>query len=826
MKIQDSSILRLDPSHQVSWAETIQTIVRNQFAKGLSNATLEEVFRATSTALRPRIVDALMESTARFDSANAKSIYYLSMEFLLGRALRNNLQNLGLYSAIEGDLSDLGFKLSDVLEAEPDAALGNGGLGRLAACFLESLASLHMPGYGYGINYEFGLFRQEIESGHQKERPDYWASEQSPWLIEHQDQTFAIPIYGRLEHSQDRNGNYNPMWLDWKVLLGVPHDFPIVGGDGRTVTTLRLFSARASDEFDMQIFNGGDYLRAVEDKIQSETVSKVLYPSDSIDSGRYLRFTQEYFLVACAIRDIFHRFLSHHAHPREFAHKVAIQMNDTHPALAVTELMRTLVDEFDMPWDEAWEITQASCGYTNHTLMPEALERWPVDMFERVLPRHLQILFEINRRFLDQVSARWPGEQHRLERMSLIEEGEQRMVRMANLAIIGSHSVNGVAQLHSNLVRSQLVPDFNEFYPGRFNNKTNGVTPRRWLIQTNPGLVTWIDDRIGESWRKDLDQLRGLEPFSIDPVSQRSFREIKLANKQKLAQTILDRTGVRVDPLALFDVQVKRIHEYKRQLLHALAIVDEYFCSVEDGIVPAVPRVHVFAGKAAPGYFRAKLIIKLINDIAAKINNDSRVGDALKVAFLPDYKVSLAEIIIPGADLSEQISTAGMEASGTSNMKFALNGALTVGTLDGANVEMLEEVGSENIFIFGLRTDEVQALRSSGYNPWELYNQDHRIRRAIDALSDGSFSQEGPGLFDPIRRSLLDEGDHYLHLADFRAYLAALEKVSNTFLDASAWNSKAILNVARMSKFSSDRTIREYARDIWNVQPVRPTGDI
>jgi starch phosphorylase len=826
MTIQDSTILRFGSSHQVSWAESIQKIIRNQFAKGLSNATLEEVFRATATALRPRIVDALLESIGRFDSANAKSIYYLSMEFLLGRALRNNLQNLGLYSAIEGALSEMGFRLSDVLEAEPDAALGNGGLGRLAACFLESLASLHMPGYGYGINYEFGLFRQEIENGHQKERPDYWASEQSPWLIEHQDQTFAIPIYGRLEHSQDRNGNYNPMWLDWKVLLGVPHDFPIVGGDGRTVTTLRLFSARASDDFDMQIFNEGGYLRAVEDKIQSETVSKVLYPSDSVDSGRYLRFTQEYFLVACAIRDIFRRFVSHHPHPREFAHKIAIQMNDTHPALAVTELMRTLVDEFDMPWDEAWEITQASCGYTNHTLMPEALERWPVDMFERVLPRHLQILFEINRRFLAQVSARWPAEPHRLERMSLIEEGGQRMVRMANLAIIGSHSVNGVAQLHSNLVRSQLVPDFNEFYPGRFNNKTNGVTPRRWLIQTNPGLVAWIDDRIGESWRKDLDQLRALEPFSIDAASQRSFREIKHANKQRLARTIFDRTDIRVDPLALFDVQVKRIHEYKRQLLHALAIVDEYFCIVEDGIVPAVPRVHVFAGKAAPGYFRAKLIIKLINDIAAAINKDSRVGDALKVVFLPDYKVSLAEIIIPGADLSEQISTAGMEASGTSNMKFALNGALTVGTLDGANVEMLEEVGSDNIFIFGLHTDEVQALRSSGYNPWELYNQDHRIRRAIDALTDGTFSQEGPGVFDPIRRSLLDEGDHYLHLADFRAYLTALEKLSKTFLDVASWNSKAILNVARMSKFSSDRTIKEYARDIWNVQPVRPSGEI
>jgi glycogen phosphorylase len=826
MTIDKLTVAHSAVAHQHDWTAPIKEVIRNQFAKDLSNATLEEFFRATASSLRPRIVDALLESTERFRAANAKSVYYLSMEFLLGRSLRNNLQNLGLYSEIEEALTTMGIRLTDLLEIEPDAALGNGGLGRLAACFLESLASLHMPGYGYGINYEFGLFRQEFENGHQKERPDYWASEQSPWLIEHQDQAFAIPIYGRVEHGLDRAGNYNPMWMDWKVLIGVPHDFPIVGGDGRTVNTLRLFSARASDEFDIRIFNEGDYLSAVEQKIQSETVSKILYPSDSVDSGRYLRFTQEYFLVSCAIRDIFRRFLSRHSHPREFADQVAIQMNDTHPALAVTELMRTLVDEHEMAWDDAWEMTQASCGYTNHTLMPEALERWPVEMFERVLPRHLQILYEINRRFLEQVSARWPGEQPRLERMSLIDEGPPQMVRMANLAIIGSHSVNGVAQLHSALVRSQLVPDFNEFYPDRFNNKTNGVTPRRWMIQANPGLVQWIDERIGRAWRQDLDRLRDLEHFCVDPQSQRDFREIKFANKQKLARAIVDRTSLRVDPHALFDVQVKRIHEYKRQLLHALAIIDEYFRIVDDGNIPAVPRVHVFAGKAAPGYFRAKLIIKLINNIAAIVNSDPRVGDALKVVFLPDYKVSLAEIIIPAADLSEQISTAGMEASGTSNMKFALNGALTVGTLDGANVEMLEEVGSENIFIFGLHADEVQTLLSAGYNPWDIYHQDHRIERALDSLTSGLFSRGEHGIFDPIRRALLDEGDHYLHLADFPSYLTAQDRISSVFTDEAEWSSKAILNVARMSKFSSDRTIKEYAHDIWNVKSIPPASKI
>ena len=824
MSRQSSVIFPPSPSNLNGWSASIQQLLRHQFAKGVSNASPDELFRATSAALRPRIVDAMLETEARFRAANAKSVFYLSMEFLLGRSLRNNLQSLNLYGVIEDALAHLGLRLADVLEIEPDAALGNGGLGRLAACFLDSLASLHMPGYGYGINYEFGLFRQEIDDGRQKEKPDYWASEQSPWLIEHLDQAVTVPIYGRIEHGRDRLGNYNPMWMDWKVLIGIPHDFPILGQDARTVNTLRLFSARASDDFDIGIFNEGDYLNAVEQKIQSETVSKVLYPSDAVDSGRYLRFTQEYFLVACAVRDIFRRYQSRYAHPRDFADRVAIQMNDTHPALTVTELMRTLVDEHEMAWEEAWEITQASCAYTNHTLMPEALERWPIDMFARVLPRHLQILHEINHRFLRQVEARWPADSSRQERMSLIEEGPSKMVRMANLAIVGSHAVNGVAQLHSDLVRSQLVPDFNEFFPGRFSNKTNGVTPRRWLMQANPALASWIDKQIGKAWRTDLDRLRDLEPAHKDPAAQAEFLEVKYANKQRLARAIFDRIGVRVDPQAMFDVQVKRIHEYKRQLLHVLGVMDEYFRIVEDGIIPAAPRVHIFAGKAAPGYFRAKLIIKLVNNLASVVNRDPRASDLLKVVFLPDYKVSLAEVIIPAADLSEQISTAGMEASGTSNMKFALNGALTVGTLDGANVEMLDEVGEENIFIFGLRTPEVQRMWSEGYNPWDWYHRDSRIRRILDSLSANVFSADEPGIFEPIRRALLEEGDHYLHLADFGPYVAAQDKVSETFLDPALWSSKAILNVARMSKFSSDRTIREYARDIWNIAPVYPTG--
>jgi starch phosphorylase len=816
-----ASVAESTPPKQ-DWAAAIEQELRRQFVKGAASATPQELFRSAAAALRLPLVNTLLETAARFRAANAKSVYYLSMEFLLGRSLLNNLHNLGLYGAVEDAFAQLGMRLSDVLEVEPDAALGNGGLGRLAACFLDSLASLHFSGYGYGINYEFGLFRQEFEDGYQKEKPDYWASEQSPWLIEHQDQACIVPIYGRIEHGIDRWGNYNPMWLDWQVLIGVPHDFPIVGQDGRTANVLRLFSARASDEFDIKIFNEGDYLRAVEQKMQSETVSKVLYPSDAVDAGKLLRLTQEYFLVACSIRDIFRRFLSQHSDTRRFAQYAAIQMNDTHPALSVAELMRTLVDEHDIAWDEAWEITQAACGYTNHTLMPEALEKWSVEIFERLLPRHLQIIYEINHRFLAKVARRWPGDTSRLRRMSLIEEGPGRQVRMANLAIVGSHAVNGVAALHSELVKSDLVPDFHEFYPGRFGNETNGVTPRRWLMHANPGLAAWISDRIGDGWREDFGRLRDLEAFAADPASQRGFLAVKLENKKRLARVISDRTGIRVDPTSLFDVQVKRIHEYKRQLLHAMAVIDEYLRLVEDGQPLLVPRVHLFAGKAAPGYVMAKLIIKLINNIAAVVNRDRRLGDSLKVVFLPDYKVSLAEVIIPGADLSEQISTAGMEASGTSNMKFALNGALTVGTLDGANVEMAEEAGAENLFLFGLRVEEVRRLRARGHDPWQWFREDHRIRRILDSLATNRFSASEKGIFEPIRTALLDKGDYYLHLADFAPYVKAQEKASRLYAEPGRWSAKAILNVARMSKFSSDRTIQEYAKEIWNIQPVPP----
>src|SRR5579863_6278143 len=521
------------PVLPAEWAHLIKQQIRNQFAKAPGEATPDELFRATAAALRPALVDALLESSARFGTADAKSVYYLSMEFLLGRSLGNNLQNLGIYKTIEAALAELGLTLADTLEAEPDAALGNGGLGRLAACFLDSLASLHMAGYGYGINYEFGLFRQEIEDGRQKERPDYWASSQSPWLIEHLDQAYVIPVYGRVDHAQDRDGNYNPMWLDWQVLIGVPHDFPIVGHDGRTVNTLRLFSARASDEFDIRIFNDGDYMRAVEQKMASETVSKVLYPSDAVDSGKYLRLTQEYFLVACSIRDIFRRFLACHSDLQKFADCVAIQMNDTHPALTVAELMRTLVDEYAIEWDEAWQITQATCGYTNHTLMPEALEKWPLELFEKTLPRHLQIIYEINRQFLLEVSRRFPNDAARESRMSLIEESSPPQVRMAHLAIVGSHAINGVAELHSALVKKTLVPDFYELWPNRFTNVTNGVTHRRWLAACNPSLAGLLTKLVGPGWETDFALVQGLEKFADQSVVQQEFSIIKRANKER-----------------------------------------------------------------------------------------------------------------------------------------------------------------------------------------------------------------------------------------------------------------------------------------------------
>src|SRR5262245_8795983 len=780
-----------------------------------------EAFRAVSLAVRDRLVEARLATEERYRRAGAKRLYYLSLEFLIGRSLVNNLINLNLHDAFRDGLGALGVDAASVEESEVDAALGNGGLGRLAACFLDSLATLDLPGFGYGINYEYGLFKQEIRNNQQVERPDTWRAFPSPWEIERPQDAVLVPLYGQIEHGVDLHGNYNPMWVDWKAVLGVPHDMLIAGYGGKTVNYLRLYSARASHEFDISIFNEGDYFKAVQDKVQSETISKVLYPSEAAAAGRELRLVQEYFLVACAVRDMVRTYQRDHDSFEHFPDKVAIQLNDTHPALTVAELMRFLIDENDMSWEKAWEITTATCAYTNHTLLPEALERWPVNLVERVLPRHMQIIYEINHRFLKQVVAHWPKDTDRLRRMSLIEEGDAKQVRMAHLSIVGGHSVNGVAAVHSRLVQTELVPDFAELWPERFNNKTNGVTPRRWLLEANPGLARLISEAVGEGWAADCDRLRRLEAVANDASFRQQFLVVKRENKQRLAATIKDATGEVVDPDSLFDIQVKRIHEYKRQLLNLLHVVHEYLCLVDDRRHPPQPRTYLFAGKAAPGYQAAKEIIRAINHVAQVVNNDRHAREFLRVVFVPDYRVSLAEVIIPAANVSEQISTAGTEASGTGNMKFALNGALTVGTLDGANIEIREEVGEDNIFIFGLTVPEVRRLRAEGpYRPLDIYRREAEVRRILDSFRECRFCPRTPGMHDWVPRKLLAENEAYLHLADLPSYLRAHEAVGRLYADPAAWVTKAILNVARSGKFSSDRTIAEYATDIWGLRSV------
>lgn len=795
--------------------------VEYSLAKAWHNLSPRDLFNATAMAIRDQMVERLIETEETYRQKDPKRLYYLSMEFLIGQSLGNNLNNFRVRELYRQALTNLGASLEEVERSETDAALGNGGLGRLAACLLDSLATLGMPGFGYGINYEYGLFKQEIDNGYQREKPDNWLTQPSPWQIARPDEACLVPIYGCIEEGVDRKGDYNPMWMDWKVLIGVPYDMPVAGYGGRTVNFLRLYSARSSFDFDMQIFNDGDYFKAVEQKIASETISKVLYPSDAAVAGRELRLVQEYFLVACAVRDIVRRFEQNHADFRQFSTKVAIQLNDTHPALTVAELMRTLIDEKSLPWDEAWEITQQTLGYTNHTLAPEALEKWPVPMLQRMLPRHLQVIYEINRRFLDSVSAVYPGDAERLRRMSLIEESEPQQVRMANLAIVGSHSVNGVSAIHTGLVRTLLVPDFNELWPEKFNNKTNGITQRRWLLSANPALAELIRASIGDGWITDLRQLKALEESATDPAFQDEFRKVKRLNKLRLAHVIGERSRVKVDPDSLFDVQIKRIHAYKRQLLNVMHIIHEYLTLIEAGRPPVVARTYVFAGKAAPGYWQAKQVIKLIHNVGRVINNDPRADDWMKVAFIPDYRVSLAEAIIPATDLSEQISTAGTEASGTGNMKLALNGAVTIGTLDGANIEILEEVGAANIFIFGLKAGEIQAMRDGkSYRPRNYYDRDLRVKRVTDALRSDLFCPGEPGLFAWIGEMILDENDHYFHLADLPAYLDAHETAGAAFSDRVGWDRMAILNMARIGKFSTDRTVVEYARDIWNIKSV------
>jgi glycogen phosphorylase len=817
--VLDGISTHADSAQRESLLTLLEQSLRFHIGKSKGSATRNDVFRALSFALRPRLLEMIQRTEERYNAADAKKVCYLSAEFLVGQSLRNNLFNLGLLKEAEEATEAYGFTLAEIADAEPDASLGNGGLGRLAACYLESLATLGMPGYGYGINYEFGLFKQEIHNGYQEEKPDQWLKQESPWEIQRLEEASWIPLYGRIEHERGPMGDYNPMWVDWRVIVGVPYDFPIVGYGCGAVNTLRLFSARASDEFDMRVFNEGDYMRAVEQKIASETISKVLYPTDSFAAGRELRLIQEYFLVACALRDIFRRLRQDRQELDSLPGKVAIQMNDTHPSLAVAELMRLLIDENDMPWERAWEITQATCGYTNHTLMPEALEKWPVDLLEKVLPRHLQIIYEINHRFLGEISKRFPLDTNRLSRMSLIEESQPRQVRMAHLAIVGSHAVNGVAKLHSDLVKNNLVPDFNELWPNRFCNVTNGVTHRRWLASANPELARLLTNFAGEGWESDFSRILALENHAQDSGVQSEVQRIKRDNKRRLARLIKDETSAVVSLDSMFDVHVKRIHEYKRQLLNILRVIHVYSEIVDAGRLPAAPQTVIFAGKAAPGYHIAKQIIKLINNVAAVVNSDPRVKDFLKVVFLPNYRVTLAESIVPAADLSEQISTAGTEASGTSNMKFTMNGARTIGTRDGANIEIRADVGDANFYLFGLTAEQVMERRKN-YSSRGLVESDPIIARAVHSLIDGRFTFDEPGIFNAIYDLLVHHGDHYLNLADFHSYVDAHARAESDYLDQQAWARKAILNIARSWRFTSDRAIQEYAASIWSIHSV------
>ncbi|MEZ4308210.1 MAG: glycogen/starch/alpha-glucan phosphorylase [Polyangiaceae bacterium] len=781
-----------------------------------SVATPFDRYVALALAVRDRIVSRWSATQRAYYERDVKRAYYLSAEFLLGRALLGNLQALGIEDAYRAVLADMGMDLSHLLEHEPDAGLGNGGLGRLAACFLESMATLGLPGYGYGIRYEFGIFEQAIRNGRQVERADEWLRFGNPWEIERPENAVKVGFGGHTEMRFDGNGTFRVVWHPAEKIVGVPYDTPIAGYGRMTVNTLRLWAARAGEEFDFALFNAGDYVRAVQAKNDSEVVSKVLYPNDNFEAGKELRLRQEYFFVACSIHDIVHRYMKTRKGFDEFASKVAIQLNDTHPAIAIAELMRVLVDEHHAEWDQAWEQTVQCFGYTNHTLLPEALERWPAALFRRMLPRHLEIIHEINRRFLRVVRDAHPHDADRVGRMSIVEDGPDGHVRMAYLAVVGSHSVNGVAKLHSELLRTDLMRDFSELYPERFQNKTNGVTPRRWLHACNPLLSELITQRVGDGWITDLSRLSGLEKHVEDSDLRERLRLVKRVNKEALAAIVKDLTSVEVDPASIFDVQIKRLHEYKRQLLNALHIVALYL-RLKHG-KPVAPRTFIFGAKAAPGYRMAKLIIRFIHAVKYVINGD-RQNQALRVVFLPNYRVSLAEKIIPAADVSEQISTAGMEASGTGNMKLSMNGALTVGTLDGANIEIRDAVGPENFFLFGLTAEEVAERRRSGIPGSAALEDNEELREVVNLVASDFFNPQEPQLFKPIVEELLGR-DQYMIMADFAAYSACQERVAAAYEDQEAWSRTALLNIARMGSFSSDRTIREYASDIWRIEPV------
>ncbi|MEY4747974.1 MAG: hypothetical protein RIQ60_188 [Pseudomonadota bacterium] len=805
-----------------AFKRSISNKLMYQVGKDPVSARPEDWLHAVSYAVRDHLVERWMRTTRAQYEQDVKRVYYLSMEFLIGRTFSNALLALELMPTIKQALAELDVKVETLFDLEPDAALGNGGLGRLAACFLDSMATLGVPGFGYGIRYDYGMFRQTIVDGRQVEAPDYWLTHGNAWEFQRPEVTFRVRFGGHLEQTGSTAGGDTVVrWVGTDDVLASAYDTIIPGYGTPATNTLRLWSAKATEEMDLRAFNQGNYFGAVETKNHSENVSRVLYPDDSTLSGRELRLRQEYFFISASVQDIIKRYLRTHTGFDALPDKVSIHLNDTHPVLAVPELMRVLVDDHRQPWDKAWALTQKVFSYTNHTLMHEALETWPVDMLGRVLPRHLRIIFDINARFLATVTAAHGHDAELMRRLSLIDESGERRVRMAYLAVVASHSINGVSALHSELMRQSIFADFAKLWPERFNNKTNGVTPRRWLAQANPGLAALLDTRIGRGWRRQLDQLEGLRAAVDLPGFLGAFRRVKRNNKERLAAYVQQHLGVTLNPEALFDVQVKRIHEYKRQLLNVLHVVTRYQRILANPDANWTPRVVVFAGKAASAYHQAKLIIKLINDVATTVNKDPRVGDKLKVVFIPNYSVSLAEIIIPAADLSEQISTAGTEASGTGNMKFALNGALTIGTLDGANVEMREQVGAENFFIFGNTTEQVAQIRAAGYQPRRIYETNAELAAALDAIRDGLFSPNEPGRFQAIFDTLVNWGDHYLLLADYASYVATQEQVDALYLNADAWARMAALNVAGMGQFSSDRTIAQYAHEIWRTRPVQ-----
>jgi glycogen phosphorylase len=792
------------------------------FVQGRSTerATMNDLYMALAHTVRDRLVERWIQTTKNYQAQDVRVVCYLSAEFLTGPHLANNLINLGIYDETEQAMRQLDIDLNRLIEQEEEPGLGNGGLGRLASCFMDSLATLDIPAIGYGIRYEYGIFNQQIRDGWQVESTDKWLRLGNPWALERPEDAFEVKMGGRTERHTDAKGRQIVEWIPQKVVRGVPHDTPILGYRTNTANTMRLWAAQAVESFDFETFNHGDFFGAVADKVSSENISKILYPNDEGVQGKQLRLAQQFFFVSCSLQHIVKIQLGQHRPLAELHRNFAIQMNDTHPAIAVAELMRLLMDEHSMEWNTAWNVTQNTMSYTNHTLLPEALEQWPQGLFGSLLPRHLEIIDEINQRHLDNVRKKFPGDEGRVQRLSLINEEGGKYVRMAHLASLGSHAINGVAALHTELLKTHVLKDFYALTPEKFSNKTNGVTPRRWIVLSNPKLAQLLTARLGTGWIHDLEKLRRLEPLVDDSEFREEWRAIKLDNKQRLSNYIVSLLGIQTDPQSIFDVLVKRLHEYKRQHLQVLHMIALYKRIQRDPSVEVVPRTFVFGGKAAPGYRMAKLIIKLIHSVGEAINSDPLVKGRLKVVFLPNYSVKLGQRVYPAADLSEQISLAGKEASGTGNMKFAMNGAVTIGTLDGANIEIREEVGEENFFLFGLTTPEVEKRKQEGYNPRAIYEANPMLRQVLDSLMSGEFSHGDRGLFEPLVSSLVNS-DEYMLLADYQSYVDCQDRVSAAYKDQEAWTRMSILNVARIGKFSSDRSIRDYSAEIWKTWPVK-----